>query len=515
MSAAACCVWILGDQLLIDHPALQWAEAHTAREQIRVVLIESRGRLQQLSYHRKKLVLLLSALRHYAETLRARGYVVDYVSAETFVDGLQQHVSAQQPDQLVTMAASEYATRELQSSLADRLQLPVQIVANTQFLVERHNPIPEPEPGKRYVMESFYRDMRRHYAILVTDDKQPVGGAWNFDKDNRQKLPKDAAPPPRISFTPDDITRQVLSEIAAVRHGVGSLDGFDLAVTHDQAQAALDDFLEHRLAGFGPYEDAMSSQHMLIYHSMLSLYINIGLIDPLTALRMAEAAYHAGAAPINSVEGFIRQILGWREFIYWQYWRQMPGLRMANSWGAQRLMPQMFWDGQTQMRCIQHVVERLLADGYSHHIERLMVICNYCLLAGVDPAGVADWFLMFYADAYEWVVLPNVIGMGLNADGGLTATKPYIASANYINKMSDYCKGCHFDHKQRLGEKACPYNFLYWNFIIEHEATLRANPRFGRSVLGLSRIDEAERRQIQAQADEYLAELEVYENSGS
>jgi deoxyribodipyrimidine photolyase-related protein len=251
----------------------------------------------------------------------------------------------------------------------------------------------------------------------------------------------------------------------------------------------------------------MSSRSEVLYHSTLSFYVNIGLLEPMQMIRSAEMAWERGKAPLNSVEGFVRQILGWREYIYWQYWRLMPGLREANAWKAHRPMPRMFWDAETEMRCLRTVVRRLIATGYTHHIERLMVICNFCLLAGVDPFGVAEWFLTFYADAYDWVVLPNVIGMGLNADGGQTATKPYIASANYINRMSDYCAGCRYDPRARTGPDACPYNFLYWNFLIEHEGRLRANPRLGPAVLGLSRIGATERDAIRHEAARFLESL--------
>ncbi|MFN3983294.1 MAG: cryptochrome/photolyase family protein, partial [Caldilinea sp.] len=232
---------------------------------------------------------------------------------------------------------------------------------------------------------------------------------------------------------------------------------------------------------------------------------------PLEMAARAEQAYHDGVAPLASVEGFIRQIIGWREYIYWQYWQQMPGLLHANGWQHIRAMPQLFWDGDTDMNCLKHVVARVIESGYSHHIERLMVICNFCMLAGVDPAAVNAWFLSFYVDAYEWVVTPNVIGMGLNADGGRTATKPYIASANYINKMSDYCVGCCFDPKIRSGEGACPFNVLYWNFLLEHEETLRANPRFGPAVLGLKHLAPGERSEIQRQAVRFLDNLPLYQ----
>lgn len=522
--------WIVGDQLTFDHPALAATEAAAGKEQTRVVLIESTARLRQLPYQRKKLALLLSAMRHFAEALRGRGYQVDYRRADSFATGLRQHIADWMPERIFCMAASEFDMRRWQAeALAAEVGLPVTVLPNTQFLVNSPRspwrPSPSPSQGegrgggtpsqgegekRRVVMETFYRALRRQFGVLMTPEGEPVGGQWNFDAENRKPLPRGIEPPQPLAFPPDAITRQVMAEVDAAGHGVGAAAGFDLAVTHEQAAAALDDFIRRRLPRFGPYEDAMAAAHDVLYHSVLSPYVNIGLLSPLQMIRAAEEAYQAGAAPINSVEGFVRQVLGWREYIYWQYWRLMPDLRTANGWGAARPLPAMFWDGDTEMRCIRHVVRRVLATGYSHHIERLMIVCNFCLLAGVDPAAVAEWFLACYVDAYDWVVLPNVIGMGLNADGGQTATKPYIASANYINKLSDYCAGCRFDPKQRTGPDACPYNFLYWNFLVEHEAALRANPRLGPAVLGLARVGETERAEIGQEAERFLDGLRYY-----
>jgi deoxyribodipyrimidine photolyase-related protein len=497
-------VWILGDQLLASHPALVAAENLTPREQIHVVLVESAARLARLPYQRKKLVLLLSAMRHYAAELRAAGYTVDCVAAEGVVAGLRQHVDRWRPARLFTMAAAEYRGRRLQQERLERLLgVPVTVVPNTQFLVGRHDPFPA--PARKVVQENFYRSLRRHFDLLIDQHGNPIGGTWNFDKENRKTLPKAGIPAPLpLSFPPDEMTARVMHEVAARPQGVGTVDGFDLAVTRAQAEAARDDFLRHRLPDFGAYEDAMSRHSAVLFHSLLSPYLNLGLLDPLDLARRAETEFYAGRAPLNSVEGFIRQVIGWREFVYWQYWRLMPGLLTANAWEHRRPLPGFFWDGQTELSCLRYVVNRVLDTGYSHHIERLMIVCNFCLLAGIDPAAVNAWFLACYVDAYEWVVTPNVIGMGLNADGGQIATKPYIASAHYIDKMSDYCRACPFDAHRRTGAGACPYNVLYWNFLVEHEATLRANPRLGPAVLGLARITQDERAEIQRQARELL-----------
>ncbi|MFM8394908.1 MAG: cryptochrome/photolyase family protein [Acidobacteriota bacterium] len=515
-SATGCraSVWITGDQLLADHPALRMAEDLHGRDGIEVVMIETRARRKSRPYHRHKQVLVLSAMRHYAEDLRRRGYRVDYVRAASIADGLNSHLSRADRDgsySLYMMAASEYAARQLQlvnipsifkecGGDPDRIK----ILPNLQFLTGHHNPYPAPGPQKRVVMENFYREMRRYFGVLLEPDGTPAGGKWNFDEENRKPLPAKVALPAADGWEPDQITREVMAEIAQEEGGTGVVDGFRWAVTHAQAREALRLFIATRLADFGPYEDAMTTRSATLFHSLLSPYLNLGLLEPLEVVRAAEEAYREGRAPINSVEGFIRQILGWREFIYWQYWQQMPGLTTANHWQARRSLPDFFWTGETSMNCLKQVVARVLADGYSHHIERLMIICNYCLLAGVDPREVSDWFNAVYIDAFDWVVLPNVIGMGLNADGGRTATKPYIASANYINRMSDYCKGCVYDPKQRTGQQACPFNKLYWNFLIGNEQKLRANPRLGPAVLGLNRVGEDERAVIIAEAAEVL-----------
>ncbi len=501
-------VWILADQLLAQHPALQQVEAEVGRDQLLVVLVESQRRLRKRPYQRKKMVLLLSAMRHYAAELGDRGYQVEVVQARTFEQGLSRAVADWPAERLVCMAAADAPGRRFQKErLPKALKIPVEVLPNSQFLVATFNPYPQPEPDKRYVLEYFYRKMRRHFDVLMDGD-EPAGGQWNYDKENRKPLPADVDPPTIITFEPDDLTEEVMGEVAEFGAGFGAASGFNLAVTRDDALKAVDDFFERRLVDFGPYEDAMSSRHRTLYHSNLSAYLNIGLLEPLELIRRAEEAYADGVALINSVEGFIRQILGWREYIYWQYWRLGDDLLNSNFWEARRPLPGFFWDGQCDMNCLGQVIDGAIQTGYNHHIERLMILCNFALLAGLEPNEVNEWFLAAYIDAYEWVMAPNVLGMGLNADGGLVATKPYIASANYINKMSDYCQDCRYDHKQRAGAEACPFNSLYWNFLIENEETLRANPRLGPNVLSLRHLDEDERAAVRKEAGRFLASLE-------
>ncbi|GAB4110746.1 MAG: cryptochrome/photolyase family protein [Roseiflexaceae bacterium] len=500
-------VWMLGDQLLAQHPVLEYARAQVGMANVRVVLIESAARLARRPSHRQKLALVLSALRHYAAELREAGWLVELIQAPTMLSGLHDHIRRHQPQQIVTMAAAEYAARQAQQRIAPQLPIALEIRPNTQFLVGQFDPFPHAPANKTVIMEQFYRAMRKHYQVLLNADRTPIGGQWNYDAENRKALPKTIAIPALRRFAPDAITSQALAEAEQNPHGIGSTASFGWATTRQEALLVARQFLQICLGDFGRYEDAMSSQHERLFHSTLSPYLNLGLLEPLELIRMAEAAYQNGMAPLNSVEGFIRQILGWREYIYWQYWRQMPWLAEQNAWHAERPLPAWFWDANTPMNCLQHAIGRALNDGYNHHIERLMLICNFAVLAGLNPQHVNDWFMASYIDAYDWVMQPNVIGMGLNADGGRIATKPYIASANYINTMSDYCAGCRYNPKARSGSDACPFNLLYWNFLITHEARLRANPRFGPAVLGLKHIPLDQRQIIQAEANHLLEHL--------
>lgn len=496
-------IWILGDQLLDEHPAVTAAQA--SGEEIRVVMIENWRRAARLPYHRQKIALIFSAMRHYAQRLEARGIHVDYVRSHDMRAALNQHLTAHDSTHLYMMEASDDRGRLFQKNLANDFDVLVTILPNTQFLTGQYNPFPDPK--KRVILESFYRAMRKHFNILMQPDGQPIGGQWNFDHDNRKPLPKKGVTLPAAPrFEPDDLTRQVMDEVRESGLGVGVLDGFSYAVTHEDAAAALEDFITHRLPWFGDYEDAMTTRHRTLFHSVLSPYVNVGLLTPLQMIQPAVAAYEAGLAPLNAVEGFVRQVIGWREYMFWQYGRMMPTLAHANDWNATRDVPAWMWTGQTEMNCLRHVLESLLETGYTHHIERLMVLSNFFMLAGVSPQAATRWFSALYIDAYDWVMQTNVIGMGLNADGGVIATKPYIASANYINTMGDACGGCRFNPKQKMGEAACPFNTLYWNFLITHEARLRANPRSGPAVLGLKHLTPDDRTQIQAEAQAFLSE---------
>lgn len=327
-------------------------------------------------------------------------------------------------------------------------------------------------------MEYFYREMRRRYAILLEADGTPTGGRWNFDKENRKPPVKGLSSPARLSFRMDAITLSVLDMVRnRLPQQFGQLEPFHFSVTRRQALRELAHFIEHVLPGFGDHQDAMLLGQPYLQHSLLSTYINAGLLYPLEVCQQAEDAYRLGRVPINAAEGFIRQILGWREYVRGIYWHFMPGYAERNALSANEPLPWFYWSGETGMACMKEVFAQTIEQAYSHHIQRLMINGNFALLAGIQPKAVHEWYLAVYADAYEWVELPNTIGMALHADGGLMASKPYAASGNYINRMSDFCDGCRYDPALAIGEDACPFNALYWDFVARHRDRFSQNAR--------------------------------------
>jgi deoxyribodipyrimidine photolyase-related protein len=340
-------------------------------------------------------------------------------------------------------------------------------------------------------MEFFYREMRRKFGVLL-DGSEPEGGRWNYDVENRGSLPKSGPGPlrPPLRFERDNTTKYVLElvDFRFSRHP-GSLDNFDWPVTAEQADAALDDFITHRLPHFGQYQDAMWTNEPWLYHSRLSAAMNLKLLDPRKVVTAAEAAYRAGKVSLAQAEGFIRQVLGWREYVRGVYWSYMPEYADRNEMGAHEPLPKWFWTGKTEMNCLKQTLRQTLDYGYAHHIQRLMVTGLYCLLAGIDPRQVHEWYLAVYVDAVEWVELPNTIGMSQYADGGVMASKPYVASGKYIDKMSNYCSGCQYDPAKREGEGACPFTTMYWQYLQRHREVLAKNPRMLLQIKNLNRMD--------------------------
>ena len=385
------------------------------------------------------------------------------------------------------------------------LPMPLDILPDTRFLCTQAE-FNEWADGRRELrMEYFYREMRKRHNLLMEADGKPSGGRWNFDSDNRKAPVAGLSGPARISFRKDRITLDVLDLVRRrFPDGYGRLEPFHFAVTRRQALRELDHFITHILPGFGDHQDAMVAGEPYLNHSLLSAYINAGLLFPLEVCQKAEAAWRAGQAPLNAAEGFIRQILGWREYVRGLYWRFMPGYLKHNALSAHEPLPWFYWSGETRMACMKEAFRHTLDHAYSHHIQRLMVTGNFALLAGLDPVAVHEWYLAVYADAYEWVEAPNTLGMALHADGGLLASKPYAASGNYIRRMSNYCAGCAYDPTISVGPNACPFNALYWNFLDKHRERLSQNVRLPYVYANWDRMGEAKQADIRAQAGRHI-----------
>ncbi|MFM1920508.1 MAG: hypothetical protein RLZZ303_2142 [Candidatus Hydrogenedentota bacterium] len=452
------------------------------------VLIESLPDWRRLPFHRQRVIFQLSAMRHYAAELRAAGLRVDYHAAcEDPVAALRGHLAAWQPEAIEVMESAEHGVDALWASRIEEAGAGCRLQPNTMFLSDKASFQQEHRNRKSALMERFYRGMRQRTGLLMELDG-PVGGQWNYDEDNREPVRPGQRFPEAPRFAPDAETRAVMALVAErFPKAFGRAEPFEWAVTRRDAEHALEDFLEHRLDGFGPYQDAMTPEHETLHHSLLSPYINVGLLDPLEVCRRAEARYRAGTARLNSVEGFIRQILGWREYVYQVYHWQMPGYHANNHLEAEHALPACYWNADTEMRCIAEAVRPVIARGINHHIQRLMLTGNLALLAGVNPVAVNDWYWLGYMDSWDWVVTPNVIGMALYADGGRMASKPYAASANYINRMGHYCQGCRYNPKKSTGPDACPFNALYWDFLARNEKRLRGNMRLAMPYRNLDR----------------------------
>jgi len=500
---------ILGDQLSLDISSL----ADRKPDDTVILLMEVAGETTYVRHHKAKIALILSAMRHFAEELRAAGWTVDYVRLDdpantgSFTGEVLRAIERHAPRGVQVTEPGEWRVREAMEQWRDRLPVRTRILPDTRFI----NPLTdfyEWAAGRRELrMEYFYRDMRRKTGLLMEDGK-PVGGKWNYDSENRGGPEKGLTQPQLRPFQPDSITREVFALIdQRFADHFGSLEKFVWPVTRANAEAARDVFLKERLPQFGKFQDAMVAGQDFLFHAALSPAINIGLLDPLDLCRRAEAEWREGRAPLEAVEGFIRQIIGWREYIRGMYWLEMPGLADANGLNATRPLPDFYWTGETKMRCLADCVRTTQENAYAHHIQRLMVLGNFALLAGLKPQDVADWFLVVYADAFEWVELPNVAGMVLHADKGRLASKPYAASGAYIDRMSDYCGKCVYNVKKKVGEDACPFNALYWHFLARNEKTLAGYHRLAQPYATWRRMAEDKRAEYIASADAFLETL--------
>ncbi|MGC6517991.1 MAG: cryptochrome/photolyase family protein [Candidatus Puniceispirillaceae bacterium] len=500
---------IMGDQLSRNSPVLAEASPDTDI----IVMGELSDEATTPRHHKKKIAFIFSAMRHFAKSLQQDGFTVLYQhfdtdnGAATFEALIRNAADQTGLEDIVMLQASEYRVRQWQTDFADKWHGHVTVLEDSRFLAT-HDDFSQWANGKKQLrMEFFYREMRRKFNILMSDDK-PIGGQWNYDSENRKPPKSGLTIPARTTFIPDEITEDVLALVDDYFDDhFGTLKPFDMAVTRDEALHVFECFIKERLMDFGNYQDAMITDEPFMYHAHIGAYLNIGLLSPLEVIKRAEFAYHHEGAPLNAVEGFIRQILGWREYIRGIYWQFMPNYAAQNALGASRALPGFFWHGKTRMNCLHQSISQTIDFAYAHHIQRLMVIGNFSLLAGLSPAKVNEWFLIVYSDAFEWVEMPNVTGMVLFADDGIVASKPYAAGGNYIDKMSDYCKGCHYNIKEKTGENACPFHYLYWDFLWRHEEKLRSNPRLGMIYRTADKMGPEKKQTIRNDAQKFLSSL--------
>ena len=504
---------ILGDQLSLSVSSLQGYDRATDY----VLMCEVREEATYVRHHKKKIAFVFSAMRHFAALLRQQGYSVLYtrLDAPDNAGSLREEVRKQfkhkQFDRVIVTAPGEYRLLEEMRGWEKDFGLPVEIRENDLFLCAPEQFARWARGRKQLRMEYFYRDMRKMYGILM-EGEEPVGGQWNYDAENRKPPKEGLRVPPPCETEVDAITKEVLLLVERrFPDHFGNLENFSFAVTSEQALAVLDRFIKERLVHFGDYQDAMIQGEPWMYHSHISFYLNCGLLHPLECVKAAEKAFRQGKAPLNAVEGFIRQIIGWREYIRGIYWLKMPAYRDENFLEATRALPDFYWSGQTKMNCLRCCILETKENAYAHHIQRLMVLGNFALLSGIDPKQVNEWFLIVYADAYEWVELPNVSGMILFADGGYLASKPYAAGGSYIHKMSDYCKKCSYQVSKKNGPQACPFNYLYWDFLDRNRDKLQSNPRIGMMYKTFDKMTPEKQTAIRTDSQRFFQQIEAGE----
>ncbi|MDB9528395.1 cryptochrome/photolyase family protein [Oscillatoria sp. CS-180] len=494
-------IWVLGDQLSQGQTAL--IQNQEQKDHTPVILIESHQHGQQRRYHKQKLILVWSAMRHFAAELKDAGWSVTYEIAKNFESPLREWVKAQDITTLQVMTPSDRPFAKFLESLD--LPCDIELLPNNHFLWSVDDFNQWASQRKSLLMESFYREGRKRFGVLMVGD-EPEGGRWNFDKENRKPPKGKLNTPVPMTFEPDEVTQAVIEAVEKLDFPTfGEAEPFAWAVTREQAIAVLDYFIQDRLETFGPYQDAMVTGEDTMWHAMLSPYLNLGLLNPQEVIEAAETAYQEQGLSLNSVEGFIRQVMGWREYMRGLYWHVAEEYFERNWFEHDRPLPDFFWTGETDMNCLHQVIDQVKRTGYGHHIQRLMILANFSLIAGLQPQAVEDWFHAAFIDAYDWVMQTNVIGMGLFADGGVLASKPYSASANYVNRMSDYCKDCRYNPKQRTGDDACPFNFYYWDFLDRHRGKLQSQGRMSFILKNLDKMKPKDLEEIRDRATHYLS----------
>ena len=505
-------ILILGDQLSHRLSALEGAD----KDNDLVVMAEVHSEASYTNHHKKKLVFIFSAMRHFARELEEDGWRVHYQRyhpdnpAQSIEQVIAELVRKYQPERVITTECGEWRLHEQISRWHKTLGIPVEIRPDTRFVCAINEFARWAYGKKQLRMEFFYREMRKKTGLLMTPDGQPEGGHWNFDADNRKKWTGKPPAPTPFREEPDTITTEVIELVNEhFSEHFGTTDDFHYAVTAEQARQALAHFIDFALPCFGDYQDAMSDNEDWLFHSILSPYLNTGLLEPMEVCEEAVRAWHAGRAPLNAVEGFVRQVIGWREFVRGIYWLLMPGYARENRLGNTRELPWFYWSGDTKMRCMHKAIDATARNAYAHHIQRLMVTGNFALLAGVKPEAICDWYLAVYIDAFDWVELPNTLGMVMHADGGYLGSKPYAASGKYIQRMSDHCQNCHYRVQDATGDRACPFNSLYWHFIDRHREDFANNPRMTMMYRNWDKQKSERREALRARADWVLANIET------
>lgn len=505
---------ILGDQLNIDASVLKDASP----QHDLLWMCEATSEATHVWSSKPRIAVFIAAMRHFAAARADEGWSVCYHALKErkndLFETLREDVQRIKPESVHVVEPGEWRLRATLLAIKSSLPCPLVMYDDEYFLCSHKQFAQHAQGRKQLRMEFFYREMRRQHDVLLEEDGSPIGGQWNYDAENRQSFDREG---PRalglatpLAFEPDELTRIVLDEISEhFSEHPGSLDHFDWPLTPMQAEAALEDFVRHRGALFGQYQDALWQGEPWLWHSRLSVALNLKLIDPRRVIARVEQAFHAGEMPLAAAEGFIRQVLGWREYVRGIYWHLMPEYLDRNALKADRKLPNFYWTGDTDMLCLQDAIQQTLRYGYAHHIQRLMVTGLFALLLGVDPKAVHGWYLAVYVDAIEWVELPNTLGMSQYADGGVMASKPYVATGRYIERMGNYCSRCRYRPQQSTGERACPFTTLYWDFLLRHQTSLSTNPRMGLQLRNLARLQDAERAAIQEQARQLRVRLGV------
>ncbi len=505
---------ILGDQLNPSHSWFQQVDPDVVH-----VLMEVRQETSYVLHHAQKVLAIFAAMRAFAAHLRAQGHRVRHVAIDHpsnrqgITANLDALIDNHQADAVVYQSPDEWRLDEALKRWAQdrRAQgLHVQEVDTEHFLTQRDEAARLFTGRKQWLMEHFYRHMRRQHGVLMTPDGEPEGGQWNFDADNRKAW--SGQPPEPADWRSAHDHRelwQAIVDAGVTTFGNPKADGLPWPLNADEARAHLAAFVEHALPHFGDFQDALSQRASRLFHSLLSFALNVKMLQPREVIDAAEHAWRQGRAPLAAAEGFIRQILGWREYVRGVYWAHMPGYDERNHFRHGLPLPEWFWTGRTRMACLARAIGQSLEDAHAHHIQRLMVIGNFSLLVGLDPQALHRWYLGVYIDAFEWVELPNTLGMSQRADGGVIATKPYVSSAAYLQRMGDYCQGCAYDPKQKTGARACPFNALYWDFFARHEQQLGGNHRLGMVYRQLNKMPPPEREALQAQAEAVRGRLET------